>query len=62
MKKGRGIEKKLNDWLSIIVFLSATYISFNVLNSLVYNVFGTAFFISALYGFISVYKGQKFIF
>ncbi len=59
-------ERKKRDFRDIIVimiFASATYISFNVISySLALNILGIAFLISALYGIVMKSKGKKFIF
>lgn len=65
MKKGRKIEKinRLNDNLSVLVFLAASYISFNSdVNFVLFNTLGVLFFAAMLLGVVCIYKKAKFIF
>ena len=61
-KKSTGKKGNLNDKLALFVFVVAGYISLNVLVGMWYNVLGTVFLITALYGVVTVGKGVRFVF
>ena len=71
MKKSRWRSKqsrwdtpsRLNDKLSIAVFIASSYIALNLLiKYTVYDVLGIIFIAAALYGFISLAKDIHYIF
>lgn len=53
---------RLNDKLSIFVFLAAGYISLNLINTGVMNLLGVIFFASSLWGVVCLGKDLPFVF
>jgi len=53
---------RFGDKLAIVIFFLASYISFNVLGTLLFNILGVLFFTAMAFGFIALWKDLEFIF
>jgi len=53
---------KLKNQMAIIIYFCAFYISLNLFKGLLFDILGIAFFISFLYGMLSIAKNDYFIF
>jgi len=53
---------KTKDYLALLIYFCAFYISLNLFKGLLFDILGVAFFISFLYGAVSIANKDYFIF
>ncbi|MAG38109.1 hypothetical protein CMI45_01845 [Candidatus Pacearchaeota archaeon] len=62
-REKRGIEEvKRKDIYALLAFFLGFYVSLNFIDNLTGWLLGITFLVAFLYGAVSVYRGEKFIF
>ncbi len=64
IKAGSNIKtREVRDELAVLIFLGASYLSIGMFGDyLALNILGIFFFISGLWGIVSISKGARFVF